>query len=201
MSAVQQIDLFHPSLRPKRVPLQFRDLKLGAVLALGACFLGGALRYHEVSQLEAKRGEAERRVTVLTTAGEQLRARVDGAELLALKEEVARLAAVERAQQELLGLLHEGAQRNRQVLFSEQLQALARRAVDGVWLTRIKLDAAARTVALYGRAQQPVLVPELLQSLAGTSAYEGYVFDRLEIAETEEGDHRFAVVGPSAATE
>lgn len=198
MSTVQRIDLFHSGLRPARVPLQFRDLQLTCAGLLALCLVSGALRLHGFYELRAERADAERQLEALNAAGVQLRAAVGGDAMLTLKEDIKRLQAVQRAQRELLGLLNEGAKQQQQVPFSVQLEELARQSLDGVWLTRIHLDAAARTVALYGRAEMPVLVPELLQSLSRASAYQGYEFDRFEIAETEEGDHRFAIVGPAA---
>ncbi len=62
--------------------------------------------------------------------------------------------------------------------FSRHLAALARRELDGLWLTRITVTAPDSRVALTGRAVRPDLVPAYLKALAGERAFDGMRFNQ-----------------------
>jgi len=65
--------------------------------------------------------------------------------------------------------------------YSERLRALARRSMEGVWLTRIEFAEAGGELSLAGRATRAELVPAYLERLRGEQALRGHAFSRLEV--------------------
>jgi len=65
--------------------------------------------------------------------------------------------------------------------YSELLRALARRSMEGVWLTRIEFAEASGELSLSGRATRAELVPAYLERLRGEQALRGQGFSRLEV--------------------
>ena len=65
--------------------------------------------------------------------------------------------------------------------YSASLRALARRSMEGVWLTRIEFAEASGELSLSGRATRAELVPAYLERLRGEQALRGQGFSRLEV--------------------
>jgi len=65
--------------------------------------------------------------------------------------------------------------------YSALLRALARRSMEGVWLTRIEFAEAGGELSLAGRASRAELVPAYLERLRGEEALRGHAFSRLEV--------------------
>lgn len=66
--------------------------------------------------------------------------------------------------------------------YSELLRALARRSMEGVWLTRIEFAERSGELSLSGRATRAELVPAYLERLRGEEALRGQAFSRLEVS-------------------
>jgi Tfp pilus assembly protein PilN len=65
--------------------------------------------------------------------------------------------------------------------YSELLRALARRSMEGVWLTRIEFAEGEGELSLSGRASRAELVPAYLERLRGEGALREHGFSRLEV--------------------
>lgn len=65
--------------------------------------------------------------------------------------------------------------------YSAPLRALARRAMDGVWLTRIEFAESGGELSLTGRASRPQLVAAYLERLRAEEALRGNTFSKLEV--------------------
>lgn len=65
--------------------------------------------------------------------------------------------------------------------YSQPLRALARRSMEGVWLTRIEFAEASGEVSLSGRAARADLVPTYLERLRGEEALRSHAFSKLEV--------------------
>ena len=65
--------------------------------------------------------------------------------------------------------------------YSELLRALARRSVEGVWLTRIEFSDEGGQLSLAGRAARAELVPAYLERLRAEQAFREQSFARLEV--------------------
>jgi len=65
--------------------------------------------------------------------------------------------------------------------YSGMLRALARRSMEGVWLTRIEFAEASGEISLTGRATRADLVPAYLERLRAEEALREQAFSRLEV--------------------
>jgi Tfp pilus assembly protein PilN len=65
--------------------------------------------------------------------------------------------------------------------YSALLRALARRSMEGVWLTRIEFAEDGGEVSLAGRATRADLVSAYLEGLRREEALRGQAFSRLEV--------------------
>lgn len=65
--------------------------------------------------------------------------------------------------------------------YSDLLRALARRSMEGVWLTRIEFAEASGEMSLAGRATRAELVPAYLERLRAEQALGVQPFARLEL--------------------
>lgn len=65
--------------------------------------------------------------------------------------------------------------------YSGLLRALARRTMEGVWLTRIEFAETSGELSLAGRATRADLVPAYLERLRGEEALRSHTFSRLEV--------------------
>jgi Tfp pilus assembly protein PilN len=65
--------------------------------------------------------------------------------------------------------------------YSELLRALARRSMEGVWLTRIEFTEPSGELSLAGRASRAELVPAYLERLRGEQALRDNAFGRVEV--------------------
>jgi Tfp pilus assembly protein PilN len=65
--------------------------------------------------------------------------------------------------------------------YSALLRALARRSMEGVWLTRIEFAEAGGELSLAGRASRAELVPAYLERLRAEEGLRGHAFSRLEV--------------------
>jgi hypothetical protein len=66
--------------------------------------------------------------------------------------------------------------------FSGQVAALARRRVEGVWLTRIVMDNPDRRLQLAGRMLRPELLPRYVDALRADPTLQGQEFDGAKMA-------------------
>jgi hypothetical protein len=92
-----------------------------------------------------------------------------------LQEEVERRTSEREVKSELLRLLSSHSLGNAGG-FSPYLAALARRRVNGLWLTEIRLTRGGRELRLAGSALEPDLVPRLIEDLQEEEAFEGTKF-------------------------
>jgi MSHA biogenesis protein MshI len=72
--------------------------------------------------------------------------------------------------------------------FSAELAALGRRHRAGLWLTELRIDAAAGTIELVGRSTDPSMVPAYLERLGQEAALAGRRFDRFALERRDDGD-------------
>jgi len=70
--------------------------------------------------------------------------------------------------------------------FSRHLKSLARRTVDGLWLTQITLSGTGEKTELQGLARRPELVPTYVQDLAGELPFAQQRFQQFQINRPED---------------
>jgi len=85
--------------------------------------------------------------------------------------------------------------------YSELLRALARRSMEGVWLTRIEFAEANGELSLAGRATRAELVPAYLERLRAEEALRSQEFARLEVTRPANARYVEFVLSSSEAAE
>ena len=153
--------------------------------AIGLVVLGIAVFYFylsaQTSQLEARalesgrqlKEELERLKAYSAQEAPEVRAK-----LLAERRKKLESAYAERTQ--ALEAMDKGVL-GRTEGYSSVLRALARLAVDGVWLTRVRLSDERGEASIAGRATRPELVPPYLERLRREERLRGQDFSTLEI--------------------
>lgn len=184
---VQQVNLYTDELRPRREKLQ-----AGAALAVlvFALFViaaaAGVVRYQE-SELQADTLALEQQNEQLRSSVEQLTNEVEARQPdpeveAALERVTATLARRQRLLERVENLIA-----TETTGFSSPLAALARQVPQGLWLTRIRLDARQGDVGLTGRAQSGRLVPMYLEKLGDEPAFAGKTFGSFRLDREEDG--------------
>ncbi|MCL5668612.1 MAG: PilN domain-containing protein [Gammaproteobacteria bacterium] len=202
--ASQQINLYLPIFRGERQPFSAQTLlyALGGVAVALMLYYGyaswslGPVK-KELASAQQQHSDALKRLEAL---GQQAQANQKDA---ALEQEVARLSAERDAKQQVLNNLTGGGLGNTKG-FSAQIEGLARRRVDGVWLTNITISEGGASFALNGGTLAPELVPVLLQALGKEPVFKGVEFKTLlmERSEKEPGRVNFTLrTGDTAPAE
>lgn len=182
----QQINLYRDDTRRPRKPVD--SLHLAAAAAATIVVLAGlsAHGWWQASSLE-------RELESVSAAHDDLSARVDrlATEVGDKKAEqldpdrVERLRAELEAKRNLLDYLEDGPLAER-TGFAEHVEGLARRVIDDLWLSSIRLTEGGRSLRLRGHALAPERVPELIAALGEEPAYAGHTFRRLRIQRPED---------------
>ena len=73
-------------------------------------------------------------------------------------------------------------------LFSEYLEALARRRQNGLWLTGIHISEGGQTLRFEGSATEASRVPDFLEGLSDEFAYHGRTFSTMLLNRPPEHD-------------
>jgi Tfp pilus assembly protein PilN len=185
----QQINLYSPLFRKqKKLFTAGAMLQALAVVALALAGFYGYARL-QVTALEKQAGEFEQRVKnglekvkALPAAGPK------PGEEKALDTRIAELESQLKANEALIAQLapRESA-RPGSSAHLEPLRALARRRLEGVWLTSISLEGDSGELSLAGRALDARLVPQYIERLAQDPAMQGRQFSTLTIEREAQG--------------
>ena len=189
----QQVNLFQPILgAEKRL---FSAGAIGVALALLAVSLGGVASFArwrtahiERAVIEVTRQEAiEQVLAAQASASNEPRASL--AELDALAKSSAEEIA---ARVYALNVVKRGSS-DPASGFAARLEAIARRHIEGVWLTSLIIGTGEGRLALSGATSDPRLVSGWLRSLADEHALDGAFFDRLVIRQVADAAPAVAV--------
>lgn len=179
----QQINLYNPLLLKQKKIFSARAMAQAlGLIALGLTAVYGYARY-QVANLQTETEHAGKRHEAvqarLARISQQFGPRQKSAELE---------ANIKRAEAELLALAEVQAALKQGGLvstsgFSPYLKALARQAVEGVWLTGFSV--AGSEMAINGRTLKPGLVPDYIHRLSDEQVMQGRKFAMLEMRQPE----------------
>jgi hypothetical protein len=173
------INLFDPSLRPRKVLLPARIFApaLGAVAAL--LVTCAVLQSHETRIATQARRQLESQSATLHAdirkLSEQLGAHRPSPEVQA---KAALREALRASREAAVAALRtsSGVQDGGHARF---LRALARQSTDGLWLTDVTVAGDGSDIALRGRTLDPELVADYLRRLGREEALRGLAFNQL----------------------
>ncbi len=175
---MQNIDLYQEQFRPQRIAWRFeRFLWLGLVLAIG---MGGwyALEKSRLDTLADTRSKYERQLALWDSRITQLDTQLAKVNSPGQAQMISELTNELRAQRKLSRYFATDVPGDAPV-FSEYLDALARRHQQGMWLTDIEILAGGEQLRLGGSALNPKTVPDFLRALSAELAYAGRTFSSL----------------------
>lgn len=177
----QQINLFNPLFQKQKQ--RVGPVLIGQVLALllvAAVLVQGIGKYR-LSQLEQQVEAGQRLLTEQQQRLNDINARHS------LRQSDPQLAAqTVRLQGQLDDLrgvdaiLRDGRIGNTHG-YAEHFRALARRNLNGVWLTGLTISGADDAIGVRGRAMQPALIPAYIAQLTAEKVMRGKTFVSLEI--------------------
>ncbi|MCB1746991.1 MAG: hypothetical protein H6977_04800 [Gammaproteobacteria bacterium] len=199
----QEINLYQPHLRPRRVVLPAATMaRIGVVVMLA---LAGLTAWGQ-AQLEPVRARA--RAAEADVEFSRQRLEDTRVKFPPRQPDPALAAAFERRQhtldqtRQIVTRLRSGAYGSTAGL-SSLLVGLARQHVEGTWLTGVKVGSGGRAVGLTGKTLLPELVPAYLERLSQEASFRGKAFSALDLSAVSDGlgEIAFAVHTPGIALE
>lgn len=182
----QQINLYQPIFRTqKNIFSALAIAEMCGLVIVGLLIMYGyaAWEVHglktEVSKFNEQRDAALSKTDALR---EQFPGRQKSKQL---EEEIERLTAELLARQRIAEILSGGRLGNTEG-FSDYLEALARRHVQGTWLTGINISHGGQTISIAGSTLVPDLVPVYLQRLADETVFSGLSFNVMHMERASE---------------
>ena len=175
----QQVNLFQPILGAEKRLFSAQTIGLGLAVMI-VCLIGlagfGAWR---TQRAERSLGQLEQQESATLELATHTSASLRPAQSLAeLDTEARELSAGIGARERALAIVRRGAANLTQG-FAARLEALARRQLDGVWLSGIRIGTGTGRLAMQGGTTDPRLVPAYLAALAAEPALQGAQFDKL----------------------
>lgn len=187
---MQQINLYQEPFARPRDPLAARRLGLALVLLLLALAAVAGTQYLRLQGVEARAAALEDQRRAASERLAQVRERVEAARGDADDgDPAAPLRAELAAKRRLLEYLDSGPIARRGG-FSPYLEGLARRTIEGVWLSGIEIRAGGERLRLDGHAVRAERVPALIAALGEEDSYRGHAFRTLAIERPSDADWR-----------
>ncbi len=177
----QQINLVNESLRKQKEFLTSVTLPyvLGAALLL-FCLMS-AYVWQQTSRLATERAEwamrAEQARVAMTRASQQFPIRQQSP---LLQAEIRNAEEKIQSRDRVFRLLESGVVGRTQG-FSPLLEAFARQGVQGVWLTRVEVNAKGERMSLGGKALSADLIPQYITRLSAEPALRGRHFTAFQV--------------------
>jgi len=178
---MQQINLFNPDFVPRRDLTSLPYLAGGVLVILVvtvAAALGAMIHAGNLVGKEARLVQAvdELRVQTETLTAQMNARQVDAT----LQSQLATLRTrLQGRQQAMQWLKSQSA--IQETGTSEYLRALARRTLDGVWITSFSWNDEENRLRLEGRALNGDLLPRYLSGLGAEAALQGRAFTRVTL--------------------
>lgn len=182
----QFINLYNPSLRQRQDSLNAHLLfRLIGWAVCSMVLLTGWLEWQahgfeqqaRVGAEHMKQAQEELVVITRTVSEYQPDARLIG--------EMQRAERILKGRNELVRLMESGTLGRTQG-FSAQMRAFARQSLDGLWLTRVHLNADGSEMEIAGRALKAELLPVYIHRLNSEQIFQGQNFAALNVKDLSE---------------
>ncbi|MCI0401403.1 MAG: PilN domain-containing protein [Gammaproteobacteria bacterium] len=177
----QQINLYQPIFRTEKkvfTALAMAEICGMVIVGLAVMYGYAAWQVHglkkEVSKIEEQRNVALKKIDNLH---EQFPGREKSKQL---EDEIQELTQELMARTRIADILSGGALGNTNG-FSDYLEALARRHVQGTWLTEVSISNGGQTIGIAGSTLVPDLVPMYLQRLSDEEVFKGLSFNVMQM--------------------
>jgi cell division protein FtsL len=195
----QQINLYQAKFRKQRKALSAGEAALGLLLVAVCVVAYSGVLWQRNERLGAQAKQVEESVAQQKAIADRL-----GAEVNQRKRDAQLESAAQRAEdrvaatRDVMNFINGNAV-GVQNGYSEQLRALARQAIAGMWLTGFTLAANTDENLIRGRTLDAELVPAYLRRLNEERTLQGQHFDSLTISTPAEPPSVASVLVPKAA--
>lgn len=178
----QQINLYQAKFRKQRKALSAREASLGLLLIAGSVAAWSGVIWQQNDRLTKEAERVAHNVAEQKAVADRLVIEVNQR-----KKDAQLESAVQRAEQRVAATrdvmqIINGDSVGSTNGYSEQLRALARQSLQGLWLTGFTLAANADENVIRGRTLDPELVPTYLRRLNAERTLQGRHFDALVIS-------------------
>lgn len=181
----QQINLFQPMFRQQRKPFSASTM---LVLTVFFIMVFAGIYAYSLSQLgsvEIQVSSMDKEIDKLRAQLEQLGKKFPGkSKNKLLESEIARLSKELEKRQEISEALAQHSLGNKRV-FSALLESLARKHVQGTWLTKVSISEGGEALGFQGKTFSSELVPVYIQQLSSEKSFTGLSFNMLELRRSE----------------
>ncbi len=181
----QYINLFNPALQKQGDILNLRFVVLLVVASIILIFIMTIVTRERAIKVEKQIKETEthlgeKRVKLVSLAKEST---ISGNNKITA--EIKQVQAVLKSRQHLLSIVESG-ELGKTNGFSEQLRALARQTVNGLWLTGFRIKSGGGEITIIGNALNAQLLPIYLSHLNSETIFNGTHFATVSINKTED---------------
>lgn len=194
MTLDQQVNLYQPIMGAERRLFSARAIAV-ALTVLAVCLVGlSAYGSRRTASLERSLEGIERQeATNLALSARANQSVRPGVSVADLDADARRLSADIDLRQRALDVVRRSSA-SPATGFAARLEALARRQIDGIWLTAIIVGSGEGLLGMQGGATDAVMVPTYLAGLAQEPALAGVRFDRLSMRRASPADAPAVVV-------
>jgi len=181
----QQVNLYQPMFRPQQKPLSASTMLMLTVFFI-TVFAGiYAYSLQQLGTIETNLSRIDKGTSDLRSQIEKLNKQFPGqADSKLLTLEIARLNKEIEQRREIRTALGRHSLENKRV-FSALLESLARKHVQGTWLTRVSIDDGGEALGFEGKTFSSDLVPVYIQQLSEEKSFSGLSFNVLELHRSE----------------
>ncbi len=178
---MQQINLYNKSLRKKILVLSLQLLSQSSLALL--LFLG---LWHGINTYQVFSLKTQITNTQKILADKQKHLQAFQASLPKLKNDLSLKVKLTRLEKDLinkqavLNILSDQKLGNT-MGFTGNFEALARRTIKGLWLTKLNFIQGGTVVDIQGYSEKPELLPQYLQALSSEAAFKGTEFNHFII--------------------
>lgn len=182
----RNINLFDPSLRPKRDLLSAHNLLLAALLATLLVSCGAMWARWRQASIEQQSSSVQRQLKQQREAFDKLTMLLSGKkEDQALVSQLAEQEKALKGAQTALSVLRKMTLAAERPVVGEMMRAFARSGVDGLWLTGFSIEGEAQNLEIRGRMTDQALLPAYLKRLEGEPVFQGRRFAALNMRSGE----------------
>jgi len=180
----RQINLYSPAFRRQSKSFSAGWTVVAVIAVAAAMSLDYVWESQQLRDLSSSRSASTAQLTQLRAQVVELAKGSAKTSSKALADQVARAENLLQDRRELVARLRRGDIGNR-AGFANVLTALARRRVEGVWLTRIEISGPASDFAMEGRTLRADLLPGYIKLLSNEEAFKGKSIGALAMHERE----------------
>lgn len=195
----QQINLYEPRLRPRRLLLTGSRLAIAFGLVLALCVAVSAWARWQADQVGAESLRLQAEVKTWQEQHDALVKQLVEKRIPAnVQSELDNARAMVAVRRDVIGLLDAGRLGNAEG-FSSVFRGFARQSERDLWLTGFSVSQGGQEIEIRGKLLDSTKLPGYVQRLASDPAFQGRRFAALTVASVNPADAKAAGASPEVA--